>query len=126
LTALENVMLPLELAGSKEAASLAREALVRVGLSERLSHYPKHLSGGEQQRVALAASLVHHPGLLVVDEPTSQLDGGSRDAALDLLDDVRRESGATMVIATHDPLVADRADRRLRMALGRLLPAGAA
>src|SRR3954467_1933233 len=102
LTALENVMLPLELANRDDCESRAREVLGRVGLGERLTHYPKHLSGGEQQRVALARAFVMRPKLLLADEPTGSLDAQSGAGVIDLLFGLNRESGTTLVLVTHD------------------------
>src|SRR5207253_4534651 len=102
LTALENVMLPLELAYAGDAEARAREMLVRVGLGERLQHYPKHLSGGEQQRVALARAFVVRPKLLFADEPTGSLDADSGAAIIRLLFEMNREYGTTLVLVTHD------------------------
>jgi putative ABC transport system ATP-binding protein len=120
-TALENVMLPLELAESKDAEKLARQMLERVGLGERLHHYPKHLSGGEQQRVALARAFVVRPKLLLADEPTGSLDAGSGDGVIDLLFGMNREYGTTLVMVTHDESLAARCHRRVRLAGGRVL-----
>lgn len=120
LTALENVMLPLELAGSASARELALTVLQRVGLGERLQHYPKHLSGGEQQRVAIARAFVTHPRLLFADEPTGNLDSATGARIIDLLFELNREQGATLVLVTHDAELAARCDRRLRLLDGRL------
>ena len=121
-TALENVMLPLELSESKEAEKLARQMLERVGLAERLHHYPKHLSGGEQQRVALARAFVVRPKLLLADEPTGSLDAGSGDGVIDLLFGMNREYGTTLVMVTHDESLAARCHRRVRLSGGRVVP----
>ncbi len=121
LTALENVMLPLELAGRDDAESGAREILARVGLAERLHHYPKHLSGGEQQRVALARAFVVRPKLLLADEPTGSLDAESGDAVIALLFQLNRESGTTLVLVTHDEHLASRCQRVVRLAAGRIV-----
>jgi len=118
-TALENVMLPLELSENKESEKLARQMLERVGLGERLHHYPKHLSGGEQQRVALARAFVVRPKLLLADEPTGSLDAGSGDGVIDLLFGMNREYGTTLVMVTHDESLAARCHRRVRLAGGR-------
>jgi putative ABC transport system ATP-binding protein len=120
LTALENVMLPLELAGKDNAEPLAREMLVRVGLGERLRHYPKHLSGGEQQRVALARAFVVRPKLLFADEPTGSLDAESGRAVIELLFAMNREYGTTLVLVTHDEALAARCQRIVRLAGGRI------
>ncbi len=120
-TALENVMLPLELSESRDAEKLARQMLERVGLGERLHHYPKHLSGGEQQRVALARAFVVRPKLLLADEPTGSLDAGSGDGVIDLLFGMNREYGTTLVMVTHDESLAARCHRRVRLAGGRVV-----
>ena len=120
LTALENVMLPLELAANPEAEDLARAMLVRVGLGERLHHYPKHLSGGEQQRVALARAFVVRPKLLFADEPTGSLDAESGAAVIELLFEMNREFGTTLVLVTHDEQLASRCRRIVRLAGGRI------
>jgi putative ABC transport system ATP-binding protein len=126
LTALENVMLPLELQGrTREAAALARAMLERVGLGERLKHYPKYLSGGEQQRVALARAFVVEPRVLMADEPTGNLDHATGERIVELMFDLRRERGTTLVLVTHDRALAARADRRLRIEAGRLTDEGA-
>ena len=120
LTALENVMLPLELAGREDAETLAREMLGRVGLAERLTHYPKHLSGGEQQRVALARAFVVRPKLLLADEPTGSLDAKSGAAVIALLFELNREYGTTLVLVTHDEALAARCARVVRLVAGRI------
>jgi len=120
MTALENVMLPLELAGDPQAAAKARALLDRVGLAERLGHYPKTLSGGEQQRVALARAFAPNPPLLFADEPTGSLDAATGERIIELLFDLNREAGATLVLVTHDPALAQRCDRRLTLKAGRL------
>jgi len=122
LTALENVMLPLELSNDDKAEELARQMLVRVGLGERLHHYPKHLSGGEQQRVALARAFVVRPKLLFADEPTGSLDAEAGAAVIGLLFDLNREYGTTLVLVTHDEQLASRCQRVLRLAAGRIAP----
>jgi putative ABC transport system ATP-binding protein len=122
LTALENVMLPLELAGSPEAERLAAEMLRRVGLADRLHHYPKHLSGGEQQRAALARAFVMRPKLLLADEPTGSLDAGSGDAVIELMFEMNRGFGTTLVMVTHDEGLARRCTRLVRLAAGRIVP----
>jgi putative ABC transport system ATP-binding protein len=121
LTALENVMLPLELAARADAEAAAREILARVGLAERLHHYPKHLSGGEQQRVALARAFVVRPQLLLADEPTGSLDAESGEAVIELLFQLNREAGTTLVLVTHDEHLAQRCTRIVRLAAGRIV-----
>jgi len=122
LSALENVMLPLELANADDAEPRAKEMLVRVGLGERLTHYPKHLSGGEQQRVALARAFVVRPKLLLADEPTGSLDAQSGAGVIDLLFGLNREYGTTLVLVTHDEVLAARCARIVRLVAGRLVP----
>jgi putative ABC transport system ATP-binding protein len=126
MTALENVMLPLELAGSSEAGADARQMLARVGLGERLSHYPKQLSGGEQQRVAIARAFVTAPSLLLADEPTGNLDAATGHQIIDLMFGLNRERGTTLVLVTHDEALSQRCDRVLRLASGRLVNGNAA
>src|SRR5882672_1147857 len=121
LDALENVMLPLELANRPDAEELARQMLSRVGLAERLHHYPKHLSGGEQQRVALARAFVVRPKLLLADEPTGSLDAESGAGVISLLFEMNREYGTTLVLVTHDELLAARCARVVRLAAGRIV-----
>ena len=121
LTALENVMLPLELRGDRDAEGPARAILERVGLSERLEHYPRQLSGGEQQRVALARAFVTRPALLFADEPTGNLDTSTGAAIIDLLFELNARSGTTLVLVTHDEQLAARCGRTLRLAGGRLV-----
>lgn len=120
LTALENVMLPLELAGRTDAADLAREMLDRVGLTARRTHYPKHLSGGEQQRVALARAFAAGPRLLLADEPTGNLDAATGGAIIDLMFAINAEQGTTLILVTHDEALARRCGRTLRLHEGRL------
>ncbi len=120
LTALENVMLPLELSGRKDSEQEAKEVLSRVGLAERLHHYPKHLSGGEQQRVALARAFVVRPALLLADEPTGSLDAESGAGVIGLLQEMNREYGTTLVLVTHDENLARRSRRVVRLAGGRV------
>jgi len=120
LTALENVMLPLELAQAEDAEPRAREMLGRVGLAERAHHYPKHLSGGEQQRVALARAFVVRPKLLFADEPTGSLDAQSGAQVIELLFELNREHGTTLVLVTHDEALAARCTRVVRLVAGRL------
>ena len=122
LTALENVMLPLELSQNAQAEELAVEMLRRVGLGERLLHYPKHLSGGEQQRVALARAFVVRPRLLFADEPTGSLDAESGAAVIRLLFEMNREYGTTLVLVTHDEQLAARCQRSVRLVAGRIAP----
>ncbi len=121
LTALENVMLPLELAGADAAAARAREWLERVGLSHRLGHYPKHLSGGEQQRVALARAFAPAPKLVLADEPTGNLDAQTGERIIDLMFAINAQQGTTLVLVTHDEAIARRCHRVLRMHGGRLV-----
>jgi putative ABC transport system ATP-binding protein len=120
LTALENVMLPLELAGRRDAESAARQILLRVGLGARLTHYPRQLSGGEQQRVALARAFATRPALLFADEPTGNLDTETGRAIVDLLFELNQQHGTTLVLVTHDERLAARCDRQIRLAAGRL------
>jgi putative ABC transport system ATP-binding protein len=123
LTALENVMLPLELMGRNDARAAATEMLRRVGLGERLGHYPKLLSGGEQQRVALARAFVVRPAVLLADEPTGSLDFATGEKVMGLMFDLNREAGTTLVLVTHDRAIAARCDRQLCIEAGRLVPA---
>jgi putative ABC transport system ATP-binding protein len=120
LSALENVMLPLELAGRKDARKSAAEMLRRVGLGERLGHYPKVLSGGEQQRVALARAFVVQPAVLLADEPTGSLDFATGETVMQLMFDLNREQGTTLVLVTHDPAIAARCERRITIEAGRV------
>ncbi len=120
MTALENVMLPLELAGDRHAAVRSRRLLERVGLGDRLGHYPKTLSGGEQQRVALARAFAPSPKLLFADEPTGSLDAATGARVIDLLLELNREAGATLLLVTHDPDLAQRCGQRLTLHAGRL------
>jgi putative ABC transport system ATP-binding protein len=120
LTALENVLLPLELAGADDPRGRATELLRRVGLGERGHHYPSALSGGEQQRVALARAFAPRPRLLLADEPTGNLDSATGREALDLLVELRERDGATLVLVTHDAAVAARARRRIHLRAGRV------
>jgi putative ABC transport system ATP-binding protein len=121
MTALENVMLPLELAGRRQARRAALALLERVGLGERLHHYPRQLSGGEQQRVALARAFAIAPRLLLADEPTGNLDPTTGEEIIALMFDLNRERGTTLVLVTHDPAVSQRCHRQLRLHAGRLL-----
>jgi len=120
LTALENVMLPLELAGRADAPEAARAMLARVGLAARLDHYPKHLSGGEQQRVALARAFVVRPKLLLADEPTGSLDAASGAGVIELMLGLNHDFGTTLVMVTHDEQLARRCRRIIRLAAGRV------
>ena len=120
LTALENVMLPLELAGSRGAREAATSLLGRVGLGARLSHRPKQLSGGEQQRVAIARAFAGNPRLLLADEPTGNLDAATGQEIIDLMFALNREIRTTLLLVTHDEALATRCRRRLRIAAGRL------
>jgi putative ABC transport system ATP-binding protein len=121
LTALENVMLPLELRGDRDAQAPARRILERVGLGERLGHYPRQLSGGEQQRVALARAFVTEPDLLFADEPTGNLDTETGRAVMDLLFELNSQHGTTLVLVTHDERLAARCGRILRLSAGKLV-----
>ena len=121
LTALENVMLPLELSGVKQARALAGDMLRRVGLGERLGHYPKVLSGGEQQRVALARAFVVKPAVLLADEPTGSLDFATGEKVMELMFDLNRELGTTLVLVTHDPAIAARCQRRITIEAGQIV-----
>ena len=121
LTALENVMLPLELVGRRDARQTASHMLARVGLAERLGHYPKVLSGGEQQRVALARAFVVQPAVLLADEPTGSLDFATGETVMQLMLELNREQGTTLVLVTHDQGIAGRCDRRLTVVAGRLV-----
>lgn len=121
MTALENVMLPLDLAGVADADTRARAMLERVGLGHRLAHYPKYLSGGEQQRVALARAFVVAPAILLADEPTGNLDPATGSQIVDLMFEMNAEQGATLVLVTHDNALAARCSRILRVSGGRLL-----
>jgi putative ABC transport system ATP-binding protein len=118
LTALENVMLPLELRGDPRARALATDMLARVGLSERLRHRPRLLSGGEQQRVALARAFVMRPQLLLADEPTGSLDHATGESVMQLMFELNREAGTTLLLVTHDPVIAARCDRQIRIEAG--------
>ncbi len=120
LSAIENVMLPLELQGRSDARLRATEMLGRVGLGDRLRHYPKVLSGGEQQRVALARAFVVQPAVLLADEPTGSLDFATGERVMELMFELNRESGTTLVLVTHDRTLAARCDRQLRIDAGRV------
>jgi putative ABC transport system ATP-binding protein len=121
LTALENVMLPLELLGKNDAKARAADMLERVGLSERLGHYPKVMSGGEQQRVALARAFVVKPAVLLADEPTGSLDHATGERVMELMFEMNRDAGTTLVLVTHDRGIAARCDRQIRIDAGRLV-----
>ncbi len=121
LNALENVMLPLELDGRKDAGQRARELLERVGLGQRLTHYPRQLSGGEQQRVAIARAFAAEPDVLFADEPTGNLDTHTGERISDLLFKLNRERGTTLVLVTHDERLAHRCQRQIRLESGHLL-----
>jgi putative ABC transport system ATP-binding protein len=120
MNALENVMLPLELAGRRDAEPLARALLERVGLAHRTGHYPRTLSGGEQQRVALARAFAPRPALLLADEPTGSLDAVTGERIIDLMFELNREAGSTLILVTHDEALAGRCALRLRLHAGRL------
>jgi putative ABC transport system ATP-binding protein len=120
LSAIENVMLPLELQGRSDARARATEMLERVGLGSRLRHYPRVLSGGEQQRVALARAFIVRPALLLADEPTGSLDFATGERVMELMFELNRESATTLVLVTHDRAVAARCDRQLRIEAGRV------
>jgi putative ABC transport system ATP-binding protein len=121
LTALENVMLPLELLGRRDARDHAREMLQRVGLGERLTHYPKLLSGGEQQRVALARAFVVKPAVLLADEPTGSLDFATGERVMELMFEMNREAGTTLLLVTHDRSIAERCQQQIRIEAGRVV-----
>ena len=120
LTALENVMLPLELADRRDSRRAATDMLTRVGLAQRLGHYPKVLSGGEQQRVALARAFVVQPAVLLADEPTGCLDFATGETVMELMFDLNREQGTTLVLVTHDAGIAARCERRITIEAGRI------
>ena len=121
LTAQENVQVPLELRGEPDAAARARELLARVGLAERAAHFPSQLSGGEQQRVAIARAFINRPRILFADEPTGNLDAGTGGRIVELLESLNRESGATVVLVTHDAPLAARAGRIITMRDGAVI-----
>lgn len=121
LTALENVMLPLELRNDKEAEKKAKEMLARVGLNNRLNHFPKYLSGGEQQRVALARAFVTQPPLLFADEPTGSLDTATGQQVMDMMFEMNREYHSTLILVTHDLSIADKCQNRITISAGRLI-----
>ena len=120
LTAVENVMLPLELAGANNARTVALELLGRVGLGARLKHYPKQLSGGEQQRVAIARAYVTRPQLLLVDEPTGNLDSTTGAQIIDLMFELNREQGTTLILVTHDEAISSRCTRQVQLIGGKI------
>ncbi|MBX3616740.1 ABC transporter ATP-binding protein [Nitrosomonas sp.] len=121
LTALENVMLPLELARTPDAETPAKRLLERVGLGQRLNHYPKQLSGGEQQRVAIARAFATNPRLLLADEPTGNLDSANGTQIIELMFELNREHGTTLVLVTHDEALSRRCSRQIRLVDGRLI-----
>ncbi|WP_026836807.1 ABC transporter ATP-binding protein [Gillisia sp. JM1] len=121
LTALENVAVPLELQGSKNASKISRELLEKVGLGDRFHHYPSQLSGGEQQRVAVARAFSNGPSILFADEPTGNLDAETGEKVIDLLFNLNKESGTTLVIVTHDLELAQKTQRILRLKGGRII-----
>jgi putative ABC transport system ATP-binding protein len=121
LTALENVSVPLELRGDADAADRARDLLARVGLGDRATHLPAQLSGGEQQRVAVARAFANRPRILFADEPTGNLDGATGARIIELIESLNRESGSTVILVTHDASLADRTDRIIRLADGRVI-----
>ena len=120
LTAAENVMVPAELQGHADAADSSRELLARVGLDARTGHYPGQLSGGEQQRVAIARAFCNRPSILFADEPTGNLDGGTSHAVVDLLFELNRDAGTTLILVTHDHELAERAGRTIQLKDGRV------
>jgi len=120
LTALENVMLPLDLHAAPDARERATEALERVGLASRMSHLPKHLSGGEQQRVAIARAFVVQPKILFADEPTGNLDAATGSQIIELMLELNRAKGATLILVTHDDVLARRCNRQLHLVAGRM------
>jgi putative ABC transport system ATP-binding protein len=121
LNALENVMLPLELAGRRDARAVATQMLQRVGLGERMTSYPKVLSGGEQQRVALARAFVVQPAVLLADEPTGSLDFATGATIMELMFELNREQGTTLVLVTHDRAIAQRCERRITIEAGQVV-----
>lgn len=120
LTAIENVMLPLELTGISNVRKIALELLGRVGLEARINHYPKQLSGGEQQRVAIARAYVTHPKLLLADEPTGNLDSSTGDQIVELMFELNRERGTTLILVTHDESISSRCTRQIQLASGKI------
>lgn len=125
LTALENVMLPLELAGERAARAKAQELLTAVGLADRMGHYPNQLSGGEQQRVAIARAFAPRPRLLLADEPTGNLDSSTGSRVIEMLFELNAARGTTLVLVTHDPSLAQRCQRSLQLDAGKLMPGAA-
>ncbi|MCR4340104.1 MAG: ABC transporter ATP-binding protein [Gemmatimonadaceae bacterium] len=121
LTALENVQVPLELRGERDASTRARDLLARVGLGKRGSHFPAQLSGGEQQRVAIARAFANSPRILFADEPTGNLDGATGEMIMDTVVELNRESGTTVIVVTHEQTVASRARRLIRLSDGALV-----
>lgn len=121
LTAMENVMLPIELSGQKSAQHLAQALLERVGLGARLAHYPRQLSGGEQQRVAIARAFVTQPKLLFADEPTGNLDSETGKQIIELMFELNQEKGTTLILVTHDEALSNRCDRKIKMVGGRII-----
>lgn len=121
LTAMENVMLPIELSGLKSAKQLAQVLLERVGLGARLDHYPRQLSGGEQQRVAIARAFVTQPKLLFADEPTGNLDAETGKQIVELMFELNQEKGTTLILVTHDEALSNRCDRKIKMVAGRII-----
>lgn len=121
LTAMENVMLPIELSGQKSATKLAQVLLERVGLGARLDHYPRQLSGGEQQRVAIARAFVTQPKLLFADEPTGNLDSETGNQIIELMFELNQEKGTTLILVTHDEALSNRCDRKVKMVSGRII-----
>ena len=126
LTAIENVMLPLELNGEAHASARAREWLDRVGLSHRLTHYPRQLSGGEQQRVAIARAFAMEPRVLFADEPTGNLDTATGQKVVELLFEINRDAGTTLILVTHDATLAKQCDRSIRLEAGKVVDGSAA
>ena len=126
LTAVENVMLPLELNGEGKASEKAREWLDRVGLSHRLTHYPRQLSGGEQQRVAIARAFAMEPRVLFADEPTGNLDTATGQKVVELLFEINRDAGTTLILVTHDANLAQQCDRSIRLEAGKVVDSIAA
>ena len=126
LTAIENVMLPLELNGEAHASARAREWLDRVGLSHRLTHYPRQLSGGEQQRVAIARAFAMEPRVLFADEPTGNLDTATGQKVVELLFEINRDAGTTLILVTHDANLAKQCDRSIRLEAGKVVDSSAA
>ena len=126
MTALENVAIPLEFAGRSDAFDRAEEGLEAVGLGHRLTHYPGQLSGGEQQRVAMARAFAAEPSLILADEPTGNLDGATGDHVIELMFGLSRDKGATLLLITHDPALAGRCDRQIRLVDGLIVDHGQA